>query len=146
MMILPDKKFLLVVDPDTGLVIPHVKEVQTTEAQAASHPDHRPQLILYLTTPAPIPMQVIENGVTTERPYTFVVIRNLGTGQREYMTWCCDCRFDLVDKRSGEVLLEAQGQPVPLKAADPEAYCRQLLGRSAEVEKKEEGLVITDGH
>lgn len=106
---------LVIVDPRTGLQIPHVQ---------GADPDMG-YVIIPRTTYAPVPMVITEAGVSREVPYTFVIIRNGDGSGRAYSTWECRCRFDIVNKHTGEVLHEIQGRDAPLEITDPATFCQR---------------------
>lgn len=106
---------LVIVDPRTGLQIPHVQ---------GADPDLG-YVIIPRTTYAIVPMIITEAGVSREVPYTFVIIRNGDGSGRAYSTWECRCRFDIVHKETGEVLHEIDGPPAPLEITDPATYCQR---------------------
>jgi hypothetical protein len=114
-------KHLLVVDPFTGLQIPHVK---------AADPEAS-YLECYSTT-ACAPFEGMEMLLVEKQPdgsevtekvwYTFVSMRD-GLGRRSYLSTGAGGAFDLVNKYTGEVEFESRSQrQVPLRFRDPAAY------------------------
>jgi hypothetical protein len=106
---------LVIVDPRTGLQIPHVQGADPEMGY----------VIVPRTTYAPVPMIITEAGVSREVPYTFVIISSGDGSGRSYATWSCRCGFDIVNKHTGEVLHEVDGQPAPLEITDPAKYCQR---------------------
>lgn len=106
---------LVIVDPRTGLQIPHVQ---------GADPDLG-FVIIPRTTYAVVPMIITEAGVSREVPYTFVIISSGDGSGRAYSTWSCRCRFDIVHKETGEVLHEIEGPDAPLEITDPATYCQR---------------------
>lgn len=125
-------KNLVVVDPDTGIQIPHVKSV---DPQAG-------WLEVYSTTPC-APSEGMEMVFITNAPdgsqvterffYTFVDMRDPATGQKYRLTARHHGRYDLVDRYSGEVVNEVRGPRFSKRVRAPEKWVRQYqfmtLGR-----------------
>jgi hypothetical protein len=110
----------LVVDPDSGIVIPHVR---------SSDPD-KGWIEVYSTTAchpkADLDMIVIQDGVTDTRPYTFIEMRDPKTNRKEWLTRRLYCRFDVVDKYSGEVIFEVAGHRADERTRSPDRYAAEI--------------------
>jgi hypothetical protein len=104
---------LLVVDPANGLQIEHVK---------ACDPDAG-WLETWATYECADGHQSLwkkGDGSVEERPYMLLSMTDACTGRQEYMTRVHRRDFDLVDKRTGEVLREVRLPPREEEEASPE--------------------------
>jgi hypothetical protein len=96
---------LLVVDPETGKQIEHVKAADPDEcwlevwSTYECHPDHKSVWV--------------EGGKTVERDYMLMQMTDMATGKKSYATTVQKRNFDLVNKYSGEVVREARLTPPP---------------------------------
>lgn len=115
-------KTAVVVNPLTGRQIPHVRSADPEKGV----------LVVMTVIPAPIPMQMIRDGVTESLPYTFVSTRD-GLGNREPLTYSCNCCFDIVDLQTGLVLYEADGPQAPLRTTNPAQYIEDLVNGIAPI-------------
>lgn len=119
-------KNLVVVDPVSGMEVPHVKEVDPEMGWVE----------VYSTMPA-VPgyeMQVIRGGVTEVLPYTFIRFLDSETGQHSYGTRTCYGKFDVVMKATGEVIHEVlKGGQLPERIRLPHVLAdetREILSAS----------------
>lgn len=115
----------MVVDPDDGMQILHVKNIDTDPVKG--------YIEYYTTSPTPPGDEMFlftkdENGtdVRETHNYTFVSCKDF-TGKRFYLTGFTYCRYDLVDKYTGLVELEIEGPPVPFIVKNPTAKAQEIL-------------------
>jgi hypothetical protein len=95
-----EARHLLVVDPNTGLQIEHVKAIDPERGWVEiwstyeAHPEH--------------PSLWMENGVAVERPVMLMNLRDPETGQVTYMSRVKYRDFDVIHKDTGEVFYECR--------------------------------------
>lgn len=115
---------LVIIDPFSGKEIPHVASVETEKGWVET----------YMTT-ACVPncgmeMWYTREGKTEALPYTFLKCTDPATGGSYYPTREHPCAFDVVDKKTGEVIHECnpEGSQAPERVRTPWVPAEEARG------------------